>query len=120
MNDDHVPIVRGTITAPTTLMLGRYFSVELSPLEKAIKDVCGIGPGELWGKRRFEQIVDARNIAFWIMHKHFGFGATYIGHKTNRNHTSIHYAIIRAGEMIEVDPKFRTKVEAVKMQLGIA
>ncbi len=64
----------------------------------------------LTGKTRLRQVVEARYILFYILHKIQGKTSVYVSNLFNRNHATVLHGCNTIAGFIEFDKKFEEKV----------
>ena len=77
----------------------------------------GVTPVELMGRRRPQEVADARQTAMAQTRKRIRMSTPRIGQMFDRDHGTILHAIAAVQSKRETDPRFRAKVEAVEREL---
>lgn len=85
-----------------------------------IADVCceeyDVSQSDFRSKTKTADLSDARKIFFYLCRKElYTFTCKRLGMYTGRDHSTVVFAVQRAGELIEVDPTFRAKYKNARM-----
>ena len=93
---------------------------ELGPDEiiRQVSQHTGIKPKEMAGKSRKQDIVKARQIAIFLIHKYTDLSFSQIGrHFGSRDHSTVTHACKTISNEISIDRKFRSEMENFETQL---
>lgn len=94
---------------------------KVSDLAKVVSMVTGVPLNDLYGEMRFQQIVRARWVAFYVARHSLLKSYPFIGNCFNKDHTTVMHGARSAKRLIESgDEKFITQVNEVKEALGLA
>jgi len=69
------------------------------------------------GKCRMRHLVEARQIAFYLMRQLTGLTLKQIGEVFNRDHSTVVYGIQTCSDLLDVDIDFQKKVHRIKSLL---
>lgn len=84
---------------------------------KAVSLVYQVSPSEVFGRRRFASIAEARQCAMTVL-RNRGYTFESIGRAFSRDHGTVVHASRKCRDRIDVDRKFRDRWEAITARLN--
>ena len=86
----------------------------VSSLIKRVCESYEISEKELKSKRRFRELVEARQICQYVMHKVYGITCSKTGDEFGKAHDTVLYSCTTIAGIMEYDKDFRNKVNNIR------
>ena len=80
-----------------------------------ICEVFELTPIQLRSRRRFRQIIDAKSMLCYVLHKKFNLTSTETGTFLNLDHATILHHCKKAEGLIETDKEFKQKFKQLRL-----
>ena len=96
---------------PAQRKIEKDITLRINNLIKRVCESFSLSEKELMSKRRFREFVTARNVAMYILHKHYGVTSTKAGAILNKDHCTALHACKSISGFMEYDESFRNKVK---------
>lgn len=87
---------------------------KVSSLIKRVCESYEISEKELKSKRRFRELVEARQICQYVMHKVYGIPSAKTGLEFGKDHATVLYSCQSIAGYMEYDKDFRNKVNNIR------
>lgn len=115
-------MVRAMVYAglPHEVQVMAKYGVTSSDHDQILMAVCiglGLDKRGVLGKCRTRPLVEARQIAFYLMRKLTGLTLKQIGEIFGRDHSTVIYGIDTCNDLLKVDVSFQKKVYKIKSLL---
>jgi chromosomal replication initiator protein len=82
-------------------------------LEQYTADMFGCPVEQLFTPVRFREVVNARQVCMWVMHKYSSATLRSIGNHFNRDHATVVHSLIMVDNLCATDKHFRARVNKV-------
>lgn len=84
---------------------------------KCVADVFHLPPFQLMAKTRERLIVDARNMAIYILKMDYDMKVIQLGQLFRKDHSTISHSTKKVTDLMGNEPDYRAKYELIKSQL---
>ncbi len=99
-------------------MIRESRGVEAEDVIEAVSKIYNIPVREIKGKKRKREIVEARQVAMYLMRYELGMSLKAIGHSLGgRDHSTVIHSIEKVERLVEIDDKIVDKIDRAKQIL---
>lgn len=104
----------------TRKMIKRNTKIQIfkkDEISKAVVNETGVSLENLMSRKRTSEIVEARQIFFYLCDKFTDLTFTCIGKTLNRHHATVIYAVNRVPDLMTYDKMFKQKVLSLQNKI---
>lgn len=99
-----------------------YFSrpavdYEKPPIERVVERVCShydLPISQVYVHKRNREIIEARSLIMYLLHKHWGISSTKVGAIFKQDHTTVLHACKKVSGFMDVDKNYKELVNKFK------
>jgi chromosomal replication initiator protein len=85
-------------------------------LEQYTSDLFGCTAEELFTPSRYREVVNARQVCMWVMHKYSSATLRAIGNHFNRDHATVVHSLLMVDNLCATDKQFKARVDKVNSE----